>query len=303
MPRSFPPDVVVIDTDALLHARFGRGRTKNPRLVQSKAYRLPADTFTPALVTPQLVNEAALAETLRRMRGETGKWDKVSILLPDAWFRINIVDLPSMPDKPSEAVEVVRWSLKRTLPIPPEQLRVSHTVLSRDARGAKVLVLSALEATLTAIERVFNAAGLDVVLIEPLGLNIWNAITVREGETQADRLFLYVRDTDFTTAVFRGAQPLFIRSRNVSNERTVEQEIRLSANYLRDTLAVESFANCYVAGGRGPSVQETLAEEFNTQVRPVLLRDFVEDAPALDVNHELERFAAELTACTGVFTG
>jgi Tfp pilus assembly PilM family ATPase len=300
MSRSFPPDVVVIDTDALLHARFGRGKS-NPRLVQSKAYRLAADTFTPALVTPQLVNESALAETLRRMRQETGKWDKVSVLLPDSWFRINIVDLPSLPDKAAEAMEVVRWSLKRTLPIPPDQLRVAYSVLSR-APQTKVLVLSALEATLAAIEKVFNAAGLDVVLIEPLGLNIWNAITVREGDSAADRLFLYVRDTDFTTAVFRGAQPLFIRSRNLSGERSVEQEIRLSANYLRDTLAVESFAQCYVAGGRGSAVHETLASEFNTQVRPVALRDFVEEAPA-DLQGDIERFGAELTACTGVFTG
>ncbi len=82
------------------------------------------------------------------------------------------------------------------------------------------------------------------MLIEPIGLNIWNAIAVREGDTNADRLFLYLRDTDFTTAVFRGAQPLFIRSRNLSPERTIDQEIRLSANYLRDSLQVESFANC-----------------------------------------------------------
>ncbi|HYI12969.1 MAG TPA: hypothetical protein VEK57_28235 [Thermoanaerobaculia bacterium] len=301
MSRSFPPDVVVIDTDALLHARFGRGK-KNPRLVQSKAYRLPADTFSPSLVTPHLVNESGLAESLRRMRGETGKWDKVSILLPDSWFRINIVELPTVPEKPAEAMEVVRWSLKRTLPIPPEQLRVNYTILSRDAGGAKVLVLSALEATLAAIEKVFTAAGLDVVLIEPLGLNIWNAITVRETEATGDRLFLYLRDTDFTTAVFRGPQPLFIRSRNLSADRTVEQEIRLSANYLRDTLSVDTFAQCYVAGGRENAVHETLASEFNTQVRPVALRDFVEDAPA-DLQGDIERFGAELTACTGVFTG
>ena len=161
-----------------------------------------------------------------------------------------------------------------------------------------MLVLSALETTLAAVEKVFSAAGFDAVLIEPLGLNIWNAITVREAETAADRLFLYVRDTEFTTAVFRGAQPLFIRSRNLSSERTVEQEIRLSANYLRDSLAVESFANCYVAGAQGAAVHETLAAEFNTKVRAVWLRDYAEDIPM-----GLEGLDAELTACTGVFTG
>jgi type IV pilus assembly protein PilM len=297
MARSFPPDVLVLDTDAVVHARFGRGKT-NPRLIQTKAYRLGAGTFTPSLVTPQLANEANLAETIKRMRNETGRWDKVSVLLPDSWFRINIVDLASLPGKADDAMNVVRWSLKRTLPIPPEQLRVAYTVLTRNGEGAKVLVLSALEATLTAVEKVLGDAGLDVVLVEPLGLNIWNAITVREAETTADRLFLYVRDTDFTTAVFRGSQPLFIRSRNISGERTVEQEIRLSANYLRDTLEVDSFAQCYVAGTGGAAVHETLASEFNTQVRPVALRDFVEDAPS-----DTYGLDAELTACSGVFTG
>lgn len=297
MARSFPPDVLVIDTDAVVHARFGRGKT-NPRLVQTKAYRLGTNTFTPSLVTPQLAEPEQLAETVRRMRNETGRWDKASLLLPDSWFRINIVDLPSLPSKGSDALDVVRWSLKRTLPIPPEQLRVAYTVLSREGEAAKVLVLSALEATLAAIEKVLEDSGIEVVLVEPLGLNIWNAITVREPDTAADRLFLYVRPTDFTTAVFRGSQPLFIRSRNISGERTVEQEIRLSANYLRDTLAVDSFAQCYVAGTGGAAVHATLATEFNTQVRPVALRDFVEDPPM-----ETYGLDAELTACSGVFTG
>jgi len=297
MARSFPPDVVVLDTDGLIHARFGRGKAK-PRLVTAKTYRLAPDTFTAGVVTPQLTNESALAEALRRLRMESGRWDKVSLLLPDSWFRMNIVDLPSLPEREAEALEVVRWSLKRTLPIPPDQLRVSYTLLSRNAQGAKVLVLSAHEATLAAIEKVFTAGGFDAVLIEPVGLNIWNAITVREADTAADRLFLYVRDTDFTTAVFRGAQPLFIRSRNLSSARTVEQEIRLSANYLRDTLAVETFANCFVAGARSEAVNDTLASEFNTQVRTVSLGDYAEDLPM-----DLSGLDAELTACTGVFTG
>lgn len=296
MARSFPPDVLVLDSDGFVHARFGRG-AKNPRIVNAKAYRLAADTFTASLVTPQLGNEASLADAVRRLKMDAGKLDRVSVLLPDSWFRINIVDLPSLPAKPAEAMEVVRWSLKRTLPIPPEQLRVAHTVLSRTAEGAKVLVLSALDATLAHIERVFAAAGVDVIVVEPVGLNIWNAVAVREGDTSDNRLFVYVREDEFTTAVFRGAQPLFIRSRNLTRDRTLEQEIRLSASYLRDTLANETFANCYVAGNTAPNVHAVLAEEFNTQVRPVALRDYVDDVPA-----DLTSLDAELTACTGVFT-
>lgn len=301
MARFFPPDIIVLDSDSLVHARFSRGK-KGPRVVQAKSYRLASDTFAPGMVTPQLVNETALAETIRRMKMETGKWQRVSLLLPDSWFRINIMDLPSLPRNGNgEALEVVRWSLKRTLPIPPDQLRVSYNVLSREISGAaKVLALSAMDNTLTALERVFGAAGLDVILIEPVGLNIWNAIATKEPESPTDRLFVYVREEDFTTAVFRGAQPLFIRSRNLSRDRTLEQELRLSASYLRDSLGATGFDKCYVAGERADAaeIHTTLASEFNTQVRAVTVRDFVEEIPAGATD-----FDAKLTACTGVFTG
>ena len=281
-----------------MHARLGRGK-KGLKIVQAKSYRLAEDTFTTGMVTPQLTNEASLAEALRRLRMETGKWERVSLLLPDSWFRINLMDVPSLPKSGNgEALEIVRWSLKKTIPIPPEQLRVAYSVLSRDGQGAKVLALSALDATLGAIERVFAAAGFEIILIEPVGLNIWNAISVNEGETTADRLFVYVRDEDFTTAVFRGAQPLFIRSRNLSGDRTLQQELRLSASYLRDSLNANGFANCYVAGPRADAdVSATLAAEFNTEVRAVKLRDYVEEMPA-----GVQDLDAELTACTGVFT-
>jgi Tfp pilus assembly PilM family ATPase len=297
MARSFPPDVIVLDHETLLHARFSRGK-RDPRIAQAKSYRLPPDTFAPSLVTPELTNEAALADTLRRLRNETGRWEKGSILLPDSWFRINIIDLPTFNERAADAPQVVRWSLKRTLPIPPEELRVAYVVLSRSGSGAKLLVVSAMEKTLAKIERIFMDAGVEPVLIEPLGLNVWNAISVRENETTRDRLFLYVRDREFTTAVFRGEEPIFIRSRNLSGERSLQQEIRLSASYLRDALRTENFENCYIAGTSVTDVAAALSAEFSSPVKTVSLSDFVEEGPSY-----LSGFDAELTACTGVFTG
>jgi len=299
MPRSFPPDVIVLDTDSLVHARLGRGKA-NPQIVQAKSYRLAADTFVNAVVTPELANEGALAETLRRVKMETGnKWQRVSLLLPDSWFRINIIDLPSLPDRTNEAMEVVRWSLKRTLPIPPDSLRITWSVLSRTPNSVKVLVVSAVEKSLASIEKVFTSSGLEVILIEPIGLNIWNAVAVREAVTTNDRLFLYLREHEFTTAVFRGEEPLFIRSRNLGGERTLEQEIRLSASYLRDNLGTQTIEQCYVAGsGINADVAGVLAQEFAAPVRTLQLREFAEQTPS-----DIYGIDAELTACTGVFTG
>ena len=298
MARSYPPDVIVLDSDGLIHARLARGR-KDPQVQQAKAYRLPEGTFTPSIVTPELANEAALAEALRRAKLEAGRLGKVSLLLPDGWFRMNIFELQSLPEREDEADAMIRWSLKRTMPIEPSTLRLAYEVLGKSGGHPRVLVISALEKTLAAIEKVFDAAGAEVVLIEPVGLNIWNAVAVREQATTRDRIFFYIREGDFTTAVFRGAQPLFIRSRNLNSQRTLQQEIRLSASYLRDTLQTDSIEQCYVSGN---AIDGALAEEiggqFGAPVRRIALRDYVEQAPA-----EAMAYEAELTACTGVFTG
>jgi type IV pilus assembly protein PilM len=296
MARSFPPDVVVLDSDSLIHVRVGHGR-KEMQILQAKSYALRDDVFAPGVVTPQLQNEAVLADVLRRMKLETGRWDKVSILLPDAWFRINIIELQALPERSSEAAEVIRWSLRRTMPIDPSALRLSYEVLSRTP--PRILAVSAVEVTIAAIERLFEAAGLEVILVEPVGLNIWNAITAHEAATTRDRIFFYIREHDFTTALFRGAQPLFIRSRYLDGDRTLQQEIKISATYLRDTLQTTSVENCYVAGnGINGAVTEAIAGEFSAPVRRITLRDVAVQAPG-----DASAYEAELTAATGVFTG
>ncbi|MEA2236286.1 MAG: type pilus assembly protein PilM [Thermoanaerobaculia bacterium] len=296
MARSFPPDVVVLDSDSLIHVRVGRGG-KGAKILQAKSYSLRDDTFAPGVVSPSLQNEAAFAEVLRRLKLETGRWDKVSVLLPDAWFRMNIIELQSVPERASETAEVIRWSLRRTMPIDPSLLRLSYEVLTRTP--PRVLAVSAVEATLAAIERQFAAAGIEVILLEPAGLNIWNAITNGETATTRDRIFFYIRERDFTTAVFRGAQPLFIRSRNLDGERTLQQEIKLSATYLRDSLQTTSIENCYVVGNSiDRSVADAIRTEFSAPVKQIALRDVAEQVPG-----DSSQYDAELTAATGVFTG
>jgi hypothetical protein len=298
MASSFPPDVILLDSDALIHVRLARGK-KDPQIVQAKSYRLAADTFVPAVVTPELTNEVSLAEVLRRLRLESGRWDRASLLLPDSWFRINILDLPNFPESSKEAEDIVRWSLKRTMPIDSALLRLRQEVLSRNAGQSKVLAISAMDQTLAAIERVFEAAGIAVVLIEPIGLNIWNAITTREPNTTRDRIFFYIREGEFTTAAFRGSQPLFIRSRNLNSDRTIEQEIRLSANYIRDTLRTDSIEQCYLSGSVDGNIASVIGAEFGAPVRSIALSDFSERRPD---GMGVGAYEAELTACTGVFT-
>lgn len=298
MASSFPPDVVVVDSELLLHARFTGGR-KNPQITRVGSHRVAPETFSPSVVTPALANAPALSESIRRLKVESGNIDRVSLLLPDSWFRIHLNEVSELPEGGEEANEVVRWTLRRSLPMRPEELRIAYQALARTNGSVKVLILAAMEKTLREIEEAFRSNGIEVSLIEPVGLNIWNAVSVREPATTGDRLFFYVRRTDFTTAVFRGTAPLFIRSRNLSGERTLLQEIRLSASYLRNNLQWQQIEQCFIASNSADQqFLDAISQEFSTTVRRVSLRDFAVWEPSVDIRN----YEAELTACAGVFT-
>ena len=112
----------------------------------------------------------------------------------------------------------------------------------------------------------------------------------------ANAIFFYVRQGEFTTAAFRGAQPVFIRTRNLNADRTLEQEIKLSASYLRDTLRAESVEQCYISGIANGEVSSIVSDQFSAPVRKIALSELTDGWP-----DDAAEYESELAACTGVF--
>ena len=78
MARTYPPDVAVIDTDGILHARLTAGK-KNANVEYGRTYRLPEGTFTNAVVTlevplspnPFVVGENTVAVIVKQVNGSS----------------------------------------------------------------------------------------------------------------------------------------------------------------------------------------------------------------------------------------
>lgn len=294
MLNSTPTDVIVLDYDSALLARFGRSAGHPLNRTARASIR---DAFREAPVTPALADESKLIEAVRRLKGEAGSLERAWILLPDSWFRLNLIEVADLPSGEAEALEVVRWSIRKTLPISADDVRMRWVSLSREDGRQRVLVVSAIEASLAAIERAMRSAGVEVSGIESTGLNLWNAITEREAATGADRILIHVRADEFTTAVFRGTEPVFIRSRNLSGERTLAGEIRLSASYLRESARISAVENCYLAGeGIDPSVADLARDMFGVEPLRINARDYLSIAGASADSQKIE-----LVAARGVF--
>ena len=298
MARSFPPDVFFCDYESLLFARFSRGRGA-VRLANAKRYPHSPGAFTPGMLTPALVDPQSITDTVARIRREQGKVDKASLLLPDTWFRITVFDLPSLPPRAAEADEVVRWSMRKNLPVKPEEFRMAHQIARHSGGGATALVAAIMDKTVVALEAAFAAAGVELAMIEPAGMNLWNAIAAKQPATNADRVLFYLRDRDFTSALFRAGAPIFVRSRTVGEERSLQQEMRLSASYFRANLRSEKVECCYIASeSTNGEFAALVQDEFAAPAKRVTAAEHIDLGGAIDIRG----FESELIACAGVFT-
>jgi hypothetical protein len=296
MAGSFPQEVFVLDGEGLLLARMqrnGRGAT----VADARKYRFAETPFGDAPVTPALARAEVLTDAVRRAKRDAGRLERASLLLPDSWFRMNLLELPAT-DRGTRTEDLIRFSVKRTLPVRADELRFGWTPLLKTAGGTQGLAVGAMQASLGAVENAFADAGVSLVLIEPLGLNIWNAAASRTADNGALRLFFHLAEREFTTGLFQGGIPLFLRSRNLGRLRDLRQEIVLSGSYMRSRLDWNTPAESWVCGSRvGEPILETIASEFGAPVRRVRLGDVSSGAPA-----DSAAWEAELLGCVGVFT-
>jgi Tfp pilus assembly PilM family ATPase len=294
MFRPFPPDVIVLDREELIHARVVRGG-RLPTIASARRYRVPPTVFSLGGVTPSVADEEALAEVVRRARLESGRIDRASLLLPDTWLRMSILEVSNVAEKTEAADEIVRWTLRRNMPAISDKLRLAYTPLSRNGTGSKLLVVAAAESTMHSLESAFSAAGVSLGSIESTGLNLWNAIGPKTAAA-GDRMFFYLRPDEFTIALFRGEIPMFIRSRPTTGDRSLLQEIRLSASYVRSNIQANGIAASLVAGRLEPAIRDSIAELFGAPIHEFRLREIANVSAAI----EESAGEAELAACTGV---
>jgi Tfp pilus assembly PilM family ATPase len=146
--------------------------------------------------------------------------------------------------------------------------------MEKTGKGGRVAVLAASEKSISGLEAALDTAGMRAVVIEPIAINLWNALAGAIQDDGQDRLLFVARANELALALFRGDKPLFYRSKRISASHDLMQEIRLSISYLRNQVGIESLAMCWVAGDQiGAELTELIATELDAPVHRVVLED------------------------------
>lgn len=131
---------------------------------------LPAGALQPGLTATNLADPAALTAVLRHsLEAVGGVGRDAALLLPDAAFRVALLDFDEIPRHAQELEALVRFRLRKTLPFDADTAALAAEVLRSGPRRAVVAVL-ADRARLDEYEDAFAAAGGRAAILMPAGL-------------------------------------------------------------------------------------------------------------------------------------
>ena len=232
--RSPPPATAWVldsDTAAVVH-RDSKGG------LHCASEPVPDDVFEVGPVGLQGVDSTALEALLARLRGAAEGSQTAAVIAPTAWFRSYLIDADRLPRKQKELDDVVRWRLKKLLPIPPADLRLSVVRLpERDGRR-QVLCVVGIERALAALEASAHRVGVEPGLITTRLL----ALASHQSKEGAPVLVIQQEATFLSLVLLVDGLPRLLRTKPLAvggpAEPAAIREVGLTLNFIREDLGI-----------------------------------------------------------------
>jgi type IV pilus assembly protein PilM len=246
MRPHYPLVAVELREDAVITVRLTRQRGQF-HLGGYGHRALREGSFSPGLLKTQLEDPTAFVRAViesLQLAGATGS-ARISLAVPDTIARVFVVDLEELPAASSQATEMIRWRIKKSIPFRVEDARLSWQPLGRLEDGRiQVLVAVAPDASLRPIEDLLTAAGLRVGLIDLSSFALLNEVRLDAAAGGAvpldgDSALVNATPTYFSVTLVRGGRLALYRSKayHVTGPFQGEESLRVVGRELKSTLS------------------------------------------------------------------
>jgi len=204
------------------------------------AEALDAATFEVGPVGLQAVDEEALKAVLARLKGAAEGARTAAIIVPTGWLRSYLIAADRLPRKQDELLDVVRWRLKKLLPIPPTEFRISVVRLPETDGQRHVLCMVGIERAMAAIESSFQEVGVEPGLITTRLF----AVVPREAPVDQPTLVIQHEEAFLSLLLLSDGVPRLLRTKPlpvvIDGDETVIREIGLTLGYIRESLGFDT---------------------------------------------------------------
>lgn len=252
-------------------AAAARWSGKGASLEASAVESVPAGSVMPSPVETNIAQPDAVREALRRVFGKVAhRGAPLALLIPDPAVRVFVLPFENLPRKSDDALPLLRWRLKKSVPFDVDETTVSWMRQTARDGGLEVITVIARQRILREYEQLLESidARPGVVLSSTL------AVLPLLGETGATLLARLCGST-LTTAVVYGSSLCVYRSTEMvparlSDPQAVLDEVFPSAAYFQDTWGRE-LDRAYLAGfdERSDLFRDALHRELNVDVESI----------------------------------
>ncbi len=260
-----------VAVDAVTAVRGARGGER----IEAWATRLLASgVVRPGPLTENIADGDILRRSLQEVLQEAaGREKRVALILPDAAARSWLLALDNLPEKPSDALALLRWRLAKEVAFDVEQAALSYEVFSAGDAGKTVLVVAVLRSILRQYELCLEAAGYqpDWVTLATLATLGWI-----QGDSATNQLLVRRDPESLGLAVVRGKGLRFVRSIPATladgSADALFAQIYPSLVYFQDTWG-EPVKQAYLIGVGDATAElvRLLAQEAGCQAAPLEL--------------------------------
>ena len=264
-----PPLAVEIGVDRLAAIRWARNGSAHDIAIEP----LPPGAVVPSALETNLVNVDAVRTALSNVCSRLhAKDEDVAMLLPDPVIRVFVQHFDEFPRSPQEALPMLRWKLKKSVPFGVDETLLSYMRQSPREGGVDVLTAFARLRVVREYEQLAESVGLRAGVILSSSLA---AMALLDEHNTA--LLARVSDTVLTTAIVRDSVLYGYRSTELpacGNNLTPQmllEEIFPAIVYYREIWHKE--IQLIGLAGLGARVQEfvgPLQSEFQCSVKSLL---------------------------------
>lgn len=267
MPR--PPLSIEISWNRISAVRWSRTGGVESFAVES----LTEGMVVPSAVDINIADPEGVRSAMARVcSGVKANGEHAALLLPDPVVRIFVQHFDDFPRNPQEAIPLLRWKLKKSLPFDITDTVISYVRQPSREEGVDIVTTIARLRVIREYEALLESVGLNAGVVTSSSLAAL-ALLVPNGPTLVAR----VSDRSLTTAIIRAGvlfgyrcTELPVRSVEVSPQALFDEVYPLAA-YFQDAWH-EKIEAVFVSGvgERYSEFVSPFENEFKCKVQPLL---------------------------------
>ncbi len=240
---------------------------------------LPSGAVVPSLAGQNVQARDEVIAAMRRALEKAGLRSvrRAALVIPDSAAHVSFVDLEAVPARAADLDRVLRWQLRKALPFPVDQARMSHMVAHAEAGRTTLAATLAKFDVLAEYESLCTALGIQAGIVDLASFNVANAV-MATGLATGDSLLVCLAPEATTLLILRKTDLMFYRHRASAGDEPIGTLVHQTAMFHVDRLGGSTFDRVWIAGssahpgGAGVFKAEVEAR-LGVPVDPVNVRD------------------------------